>query len=403
MTDRVSGAQGLKRDAELILNQLEDLAKRNFPPNKERVLRPFSIKEAAHLIGVNLNSLRHTLRTHVDDVPQGFLASGNRRYFYAEDIHKIRDFLIENGRLPPEKITRRCNSSEETAVICGVNLKGGVAKTTTTTSLSIGLSLLGYRCLVVDIDAQSSLTSMFGITPEFEDDMLSLYDVIRYTDGPDDHPSDIRDVVRKTYIPGLDIIPSNMDIIEFEHEVAGASNTSGGMPFFQRVGAAIEPIRNDYDVIIYDAPPQLTFTVLSAIFSSNALLIPVTASMIDMMSLGSFLNITGAMMSQIEKRIGSLNLNWTKYLITKYTPTDGPQVKLASFMRSMLEDNVMTAEFLQSTAITDAGTSKQSLIEVDPKLFHAQTYQRSMDSINRVIAEIELEIHKSWGRETPDA
>jgi chromosome partitioning protein len=403
MTVVVSGAKGLQQDAELILNQLEDLAKRNFPPNKERKLRAFTIKETADFIGVNLNSLRHTLRTHEETLPQGFLAAGNRRYFEAADIHRIRDHLIETDRLPPQHITRRNRESEAISVICGVNLKGGVAKTSTINALATALAMRGYRILAVDVDAQASLTSMMGITPEFEDDMLTLYDVIRYMDGPDDKAADIRDVVRKTYVPNLDLIPSNMNIIEFEHETAGAPSGGGALPFFQRVSAALAPIQDDYDVILFDAPPQLTFVVLSAIFASNALLIPVTASMIDMMSLGSFLNITGTMMAQIENRIGGLNLDWTKYLITRYQPTDGPQVQLAGFMRSMLGDKVMTAEFLHSTAITDAGTTKQSLLEVDPKSFHPKTYERAMDSISRVVAEVEAEIQKAWGREAGHA
>ena len=393
----VSGAATLDKHASLIAEQLSQHRDRLLEPKKKKELRSFSLKEACHFLGVNQNSLRHTLRTN-EDLPQGMLIRGTRRHFMAEDIHEIRDFLIENDRLEPENITRRVGN-EQTVVVASINLKGGVGKSTSAQHLAMSMAMRGYKTLVIDIDAQASLTQLFGIIPEREPDMLTLYHAIRYRDRSDEEdtgPVDIRDVIRGTHMPNLDLIPSSMHIMEFEHETAGHDQKKE--PFFLRIEEALDPVRDDYDLIIFDCPPQMSFTVMASLFTCTSLLVTVTASFVDVMSLGTFLGMTGEMMSVIEQRKGERPYDWIKYLITRYNPTDQPSVQVAGYLRSILEDSVMTNEFYLSTAIADAAVSSESIIEVDPASFHRQTYQRAWDSVTRVSMELEGFIHQAWGR-----
>ncbi|MBT9384382.1 plasmid partitioning protein RepA [Pseudooceanicola sp. CBS1P-1] len=394
----VSGSATLDRHANLIAEQLVQHRDRLLEPKKVKELRSFSFKEACHYLGVKENSLRHTLRTN-ESLPQGTLIRGTRRHFAAEEIHAIRDHLIANDRLEPENITRRMGD-EQTVVIASINLKGGVGKSTSAQHLAQGLAMRGYKTLVIDLDAQASLTQLFGIIPEREPDMLTLYHAIRYHDEDDDAedaPVDIRNVVRGTHMPNLDLIPCSMQIMEFEHETAGRDQRRH--PFFIRIEEALAPIRDDYDVILFDCPPQMSFAVMAALFTCTSLLVTVTASFVDVMSLGTFLGMTGEMMSVIEQRQGERPYDWIKYLITRYNPTDQPSVQVAGYLRSILEDSVMTNEFYLSTAISDAAVSSDSIVEVDPSTFHRQTYQRAWDSVARVTAELEGLIHQAWGRE----
>ncbi len=393
----ISGSASLGKHAGLISDQLIQHRERLLEPNQRKVLRPFSFKEACHYIGVNENSLRHTLRTN-EQLPQGTLLRGTRRHFEADEIHAIRDFLIDNDRLESKNVTRR-RPGEKTVEVACVNLKGGSSKTSTAVNLAVALATRGYRVLLCDLDAQASTTQFCGIIPEREPDMLTLYDAIRYPDGSDPEGTqriDIREALRKTHIPNLHLIPSNMHIMEFEHETA--VNDQRRNPFFLRVEEALAPIQDDFDIILYDCPPQMSFTVISALFSCTSLLVPVSASFIDVMSLGTFLGMAGEMMSVLENRDGERPYDWIKYLITRYNPTDQPQIQVSSYLRSILEDAVMTNEFYLSAAIADAANSAETIIEVDPSTFHRQTYQRAWDSVARVVAEFEGLVHQSWGR-----
>jgi len=92
---------------------------------------------------------------------------------------------------------------EHLQVIGVMNFKGGSGKTTTSAHLAQRLALRGYRVLAIDLDPQASFSALHGVQPEFDlPDGGTLYDAIRYDD-----PDPIRDVIRPTYIPNLDLIP----------------------------------------------------------------------------------------------------------------------------------------------------------------------------------------------------
>ena len=83
----------------------------------------------------------------------------------------------------------------------------------------------------------------------------------------------------------------------------------------------------------------------------------------------------------------------------RYEPTDIPQPQMLGFMRSMLAEEILTNPMLKSTAISDAGLTKQSLFEVERAKFNRDTYDRAFDSLWSVNAEVQDLIHRAWGRQ----
>jgi chromosome partitioning protein len=95
---------------------------------------------------------------------------------------------------------------------------------------------------------------------------------------------------------------------------------------------------------------------------------------------------------------GNMSYDWLRYLVTRYEPGDGPQNQMVSFMRSLFGDHVLNHTVLKSTAISDAGLTKQTLYEVEKADFTRATYERAMESLNAVNGEIEDLIQAAWGR-----
>jgi chromosome partitioning protein len=365
-----------------------------FPPEAQKALRKFSSGEAAKLLGINDGYLRHL--SLEGKGPQPEVGSSGRRSYTIEDIQTLRAYLDESGKTERRYLPTR-SDTEHLQVITVVNFKGGSGKTTTAAHLAQYLALRGYRVLGVDLDPQASLSALHGYQPEFDiGENETLYGAIRY----DQYKRDIRDIIRHTYFAGLDLVPANIELMEFEHETPKALIDAGLVDnmFFTRMDTALASIADDYDVVVVDCPPQLGFLTLSALCSATAVLVTVHPQMLDVMSMCQFLIMTSNLLSVVATAGGNMSYDWMRYLITRYEPGDGPQNQMVSFMRSMFGDHVLNYPMLKSTAISDAGITKQTLYEVSRDQFTRSTYDRAIEALNNVNGEIESLIRTAWGR-----
>jgi chromosome partitioning protein len=365
-----------------------------FPPKATKTLRRFSSGEAAKFIGVKDSYLR-TLSLEGRG-PQPEVGPAGRRLYSLEDVQALRAYLDENGKATRRYLPNR-RESEHLQVIGVVNFKGGSGKTTSAAHLAQHLALQGYRVLAVDLDPQASLSALHGYQPEFDvEENGTLYGAIRY----DDSRRELSEIIRPTYFPLLDIVPANIELMEFEHETpkALAQRQSGDPLFFARVARVLATVEQNYDVVVIDCPPQLGFLTLSALCAATAVLIPVHPQMLDVMSMSQFLLMTADLLAVVAKAGGNMNYDWMRYLVTRYEPGDGPQAQMVGFMQSLFGDRMITNMMLKSTAISDAGITKQTLYEVPREQFTRSTYDRAMESLDGVNGEIQSLMQTAWGR-----
>jgi chromosome partitioning protein len=365
-----------------------------FPPKAAKTLRRFSSGEAAKLIGVADSYLRQLSLEKKGPDPE--IGTGGRRSYSLEDIQALRTYLDETGKASRRYLPTR-TEGDHLQVIAVVNFKGGSGKTTSAAHLAQHLAMQGYRVLAVDLDPQASLSALHGYQPEFDvEDNGTLYGAIRY----DEQRRELKDIVRRTYFPLLDIVPANIELMEFEHETpkALAQRRSGDPMFFARVATVLATVESNYDVVVIDCPPQLGFLTLSALCAATAVLIPVHPQMLDVMSMSQFLLMTADLLEVVAKAGGNMNYDWMRYLVTRYEPGDGPQAQMVGFMQSIFGDRMITNMMLKSTAISDAGITKQTLYEVAREQFTKATYDRVLESLNSVNGEIQNLIQTAWKR-----
>mgnify|MGYP001582970215 CR=1 FL=1 len=362
-----------------------------FPPDAKRQLRKFTSGEVAELLGVKDAYLR---KLHLEGRgPEPETRAGGRRYYTPGDIQALREMLEKGAKSSGTYLPGR-RKGDHLQVITVINFKGGSGKTTTAAHLAQKLALDGYRVLAIDLDPQASLSALHGVQPEFDlNDGGTLYDAIRYDD-----PVPLRDVVQKTYFTNLDLIPGNLELMEFEHDTPRAIIERSGKFFFTRIGDALAEVEQDYDVVVIDCPPQLGFLTMSALSAATAILVTVHPQMLDVMSMCQFLLMTSNLLGVVAEAGGDMDYDWMRYVVTRYEPGDGPQNQMVSFMRSMFGDHVLNHPVLKSTAISDAGITKQTLYEVEKSAFNRATYERAIESLNAVNGEIEALIQASWGR-----
>jgi chromosome partitioning protein len=385
----------LERQAQQLSAKLQTHRLQLFPPNARKELRKFSSSEAGKLLGVNDGYLRRlSLEGRgpaVDTSPSG------RRLYSLSDIQQLREYLHAGGKGDREYIPCRKSGQGEGLIVLGIaNFKGGSGKTTHAAHLAQYLALHGYRVLAIDLDPQASLSALHGVQPEFDvPENSTLYGAIRFTG----HPRPLKDVIRKTYFPNLDLVPGNIELMEYEHETPVALQKGATGPlFFTRIGQVLTTVEDDYDVVIIDCPPQLGFLTLAALCTSTAILLTVHPQMLDVMSMCQFQIMASALLTEMTKTGVETRCNWLRYLVTRYEPGDGPQNQMVSFMRSLFGEHVLNYPMLKSTAISDAGITKQTLYEIPRDQFTRSTYDRAIEALDNVNGEIERLIKVSWGR-----
>jgi chromosome partitioning protein len=381
----------LRQGAE-ISRRLDQLRLEKFPPNARKTLRKFSMAEVAHYMGVSPNNLK---RLHLEGKgPVPTTSSGGRRFYTAEQMQELRVFLDKTGKTDAKKYVPQRKGDDKLQIIAVVNFKGGSGKTTTTAHLAQHLALTGHRVLAIDLDPQASLSALHGFQPEL-DKNPSLYDAIRYDDGK----VPISDVIAATNFPNLDIIPANLELQEYEYDTPLAMQTgTEGKRFFTRLGKVLAEVDDRYDVVVIDCPPQLGYLTLTALTASTSVLITVHPQMLDLMSMSQFLLMLGNITKTIKRAGANVKMDWLRYLITRYEPTDVPQAQMLGFMQSMLAEEILKNPMLKSTAISDAGLTKQTLYEVERANFTRETYDRAIECMDAVNFEIQGLLHRAWGR-----
>jgi chromosome partitioning protein len=393
-TDDFEFDETILAQGELISDKLNMLRIEQFPPNAAKTLRQFSLSEVAYFLGVTQSNIK---KLHLEGKgPFPTTSASGRRTYTADQMHELRQYLDRFGRADFKKYVPHRRSGEKLQVIAVVNFKGGSGKTTTAAHLAQHLALTGHRVLAIDLDPQASMSALHGIQPEL-DKNPSLYEALRY----DDERKPISEVIRSTNFPGLDIVPANLELQEYEYDTplaASDKTTAEGRMFFTRISSALKEVDARYDVVVIDCPPQLGYLTLTALTASTSVLITVHPQMLDIMSMSQFLLMLGGILQSIRDAGARVNLKWFRYLVTRYEPTDGPQTQMVGFMQAMFVKYMLSSQMLKSTAISDAGITKQTLYEVEKAQFVRSTYERAMESLNAVNEEITQLVHRAWGR-----
>jgi chromosome partitioning protein len=173
-------------------------------------------------------------------------------------------------------------------IVAVCNQKGGVGKTTTTINLGAALAEVGRRVLLVDFDPQGALSVGLGIQPHDIDS--TVYNLLMERDVT------AHDVLIKTDIDGMDLLPSNIDLsgaeVQLVHEV-GREYVLGGV---------LQPLVPDYDVILIDCQPSLGLLTINALACADGVLIPLECEYFAMRGVA-------LLMETIEKVSHRLNVN----------------------------------------------------------------------------------------------
>ncbi|EHH05507.1 cobyrinic acid a,c-diamide synthase [Mesorhizobium amorphae CCNWGS0123] len=389
-------ADKIVRHAGMLSSHLQARRHQMYPPHAQKSLRYFMTHEVSRLTSIPESTLK--LMSNEGKGPMPARLENNHRAYTLAQINELRELFAVQRPTEALRFLPHRRDGEHLQILAVANFKGGSAKTTTSAHLAHYLALHGYRVLAIDLDPQASLSAMFGAQPEMDvQHNETIYAALRY----DDERRPIREIIRKTYFTGIDLIPGNIEVMEYEHETPRFLSKRQGRSdsiFFERLRLALREVEDEYDVVILDTPPSLGFLTLGAIYAATGLLVTVHPAMLDVMSMSQFLLMMGDLISVIRDAGATMKQDFLRYVVTRHDPMDHSQVHVVTMLRHLFTEDVLTSTAVESAAIETAGLAKRTLYELESGNISAATAKRARESIDAVNDQILGLISQSWGR-----
>lgn len=358
-------------------------------PTERKVPPVYNLSQLAGLCGIEKGSLSHRLGK--GDLPTGRLNdSGSRREF---NLDEARTWIREY-----RKDALRPDGAEAVTISIG-NFKGGVSKTTTAVTLAQGLSLLGHRVLVIDTDPQGSLTTLFGILPDTEveegDTILPL------TMGTE---TSIRYAIRPSYWNGIDLVSAAPVLFGAEFALPARQTQEPGFEFWRVLDLGIDDVRSEYDVIIIDTPPALSYTTINAFMASNGIIVPLPPNALDFASASQFWSLFSDLTAELLTNRGlTKEFDFIHVLLARVDSTDPASNIVRQWIGQTYAEKVLPVE-IPKTAVTGVTAAEFGTVyDVAKYDGSARTFKRAREAYDSFVGHIDGSIRSVWAKQVRSA
>ncbi len=409
----------------------QNLETQGLQDHDARHLRQFSTWEICrYLIPVAQGHFRRVLKQN-PDLPQGRSETdAGAKWFTLDEVLRLRAHFGQEGSKSKEYLPYKPDGAQA-KIVAVANFKGGVGKTSTAAHLAMSAALDGYRVLVIDLDSQGSMTSIFG--GKVEDEWNTVFPLMarhyaehlrtdnqrRAAQGEAPLPLDdtltealaIRapDLVQKTHWPNIDLIGAQLNLYWAEFQVPVWRMSGRGWKLWDALTDTLEAdgLLDQYDVIFLDTPPALGYLTINGLSAADILLVPLGASFLEFDSTGRFFDMLHATFSSIEdaenlaaRALGrpELRFEWdaVRMVITRYDATQ--QAELAALMQSYLGPALSPHRQDFTALIGQAGEQVRGIYEADYRDFNRETYARGRETFDATYAAFKALLVGSWKR-----
>lgn len=244
--------------------------------------------------------------------------------------------------------------SRETRIIAIANQKGGVGKTTTAINLATALAAIGEKVLIVDLDPQGNASTGLGVDRKAR--AISSYDVLM-------QQASVMEAAVATAVPSLSLIPSTLDLLGVEMEIASAGDratrlrrafTTGSLPF---------------SYILIDCPPSLNLLTMNAMSAADSVLVPLQCEFFALEGLSQLLETVGQVRAALNPALTIQGI-----VLTMYDGRNNLATQVVEDVRSFMGDKVYKTVIPRNVRVSEAPSYGIPAILYDLKCAGSQAY-----------------------------
>jgi chromosome partitioning protein len=272
------------------------------------------------------------------------------------------------------------------------NFKGGVAKTTTAVTLAQGLSMRGHRVLLIDLDPQGSATTLFGVLPDadVEDNDTTLPLFV----GDEE---DVSYAIRKSYWPGIDIIGASPLLFGAEFALPARQAKDPGFEFWRCLDRGLDQARLDYDVIVIDTPPSLSYVTINALMAADGVLMPLPPSALDFASSAQFWDLFSDLCNQLILSRGKNKIfEFIDVLLSRVESSDSASSVVRQWVMEGYGDKVLPIEIPKTSVAATASAEFGTVFDLPRGAMNSKTFGRARDAYERMCELLEQQIEAVW-------
>lgn len=246
-------------------------------------------------------------------------------------------------------------------IIAIANQKGGVGKTTTSINLSASLAAKGKKVLMIDTDPQGNATSGFGV--DKNDLENTIYELIL-------GECSIEDCILKEVIPGVSILPSNVNLAAAEIELIGVERKE------YILKNEIDWVRDSYDYIIIDCPPSLSMLTVNAMTTANTVLVPIQCEYYALEGLSQLIHTVNL----VKERLNP-DLDMEGVVFTMFDSRTNLSNQVVENVKNNLQQTVYNTIIPRNIRLAEAPSYGMPIQMYDPKSAGAEAYMQLADEV----------------------